>query len=322
MPLARLTFLVLLAAVLCVAPSRTAYAAPEAVPCAPERTDMTISYGDVVTCELEADVDSDLFRFLGTAGERVDAVHERVLGTVYRASSSPTGPSCWRAWARESDGYRARSNGDLHHSHRRDIRRSLTCWSRNASSLRRAIASPSSTGRTGRTTSTRRRFRPVPLRGSVGDVITIDAAGSIEDRASSSWGRTTADRRPAGRVLAAPRRGPDAGRNVRDPHERDLRRTCTSSRCSVSWVRVRPASVVCATERRVRRRNACTIRRLQPCRLAADALGCVCVAIHRSRARTRDTRARPTPAILVSDASTPRSAAATSARPSARESPT
>ena len=50
---------------------RTTRSLPEGIPCAPEPTDMRITYGDAITCALESTGDSDVFRFLGTAGETV-----------------------------------------------------------------------------------------------------------------------------------------------------------------------------------------------------------------------------------------------------------
>ena len=49
----------------------TAGAAPEGMPCTPEPTVMSIAYGDVITCALDVDGDSDLFRFSGTPGTSI-----------------------------------------------------------------------------------------------------------------------------------------------------------------------------------------------------------------------------------------------------------
>lgn len=39
--------------------------------CDPEPTDMTVTYGDRITCKLSGGGDSDIFRLQGTAGDRI-----------------------------------------------------------------------------------------------------------------------------------------------------------------------------------------------------------------------------------------------------------
>jgi hypothetical protein len=49
----------------------TAHAQIEGVPCSPEPTDMFISYGDVILCDIGTVGDTDTFRFFGSAGETI-----------------------------------------------------------------------------------------------------------------------------------------------------------------------------------------------------------------------------------------------------------
>jgi hypothetical protein len=44
---------------------------PEGVPCPAEPTDMTITYGQLITCQIETVGDADVFRFQGVSGERI-----------------------------------------------------------------------------------------------------------------------------------------------------------------------------------------------------------------------------------------------------------
>ena len=46
-------------------------AAPEGVVCSPEPTDMVVTYGNLVTCDISPIGDTDVFRFQGTVGETV-----------------------------------------------------------------------------------------------------------------------------------------------------------------------------------------------------------------------------------------------------------
>ncbi|NER32563.1 MAG: hypothetical protein F6J93_00520 [Oscillatoria sp. SIO1A7] len=48
-----------------------ARAEDEVKKCEPEPTDMTITYGDRITCGLHGGGDSDIFRLEGTAGDRI-----------------------------------------------------------------------------------------------------------------------------------------------------------------------------------------------------------------------------------------------------------
>ena len=46
-------------------------AADVPIPCESEPTDMSIDYDDVITCSINIVGDSDIFRFVGTAGHKV-----------------------------------------------------------------------------------------------------------------------------------------------------------------------------------------------------------------------------------------------------------
>jgi hypothetical protein len=46
-------------------------ASEQSAPCTSEPTDMTISYGDAITCSIDTEGDSDLFRFNGSSGETI-----------------------------------------------------------------------------------------------------------------------------------------------------------------------------------------------------------------------------------------------------------
>ncbi|MGE5827382.1 MAG: choice-of-anchor D domain-containing protein [Micromonosporaceae bacterium] len=77
-PLAALLLILGLAA-LTAAPAQ---AAVEGRPCQPEPTDEEIFYGDVITCDISPQGDSDVFRFQGTTGEQVFATTVRPSGYV------------------------------------------------------------------------------------------------------------------------------------------------------------------------------------------------------------------------------------------------
>src|SRR5262245_10499589 len=50
---------------------KSAHAQSEGVPCSPEPTEMSISYGDVILCDVGTVSDTDVFRFFGSAGETI-----------------------------------------------------------------------------------------------------------------------------------------------------------------------------------------------------------------------------------------------------------
>jgi len=60
-----------LALALCLALPGPAWATVEGVPCTAEPTDMTIAYGNLVTCAIDIAGDTDTFRFAGRIGERI-----------------------------------------------------------------------------------------------------------------------------------------------------------------------------------------------------------------------------------------------------------
>ena len=55
----------------------------EAVPCAPEPTDMSVSFGTLITCDTTGAGDTDLFRFSASSGDRVLAEALLIAGTSY-----------------------------------------------------------------------------------------------------------------------------------------------------------------------------------------------------------------------------------------------
>jgi hypothetical protein len=55
----------------------------DASPCETEPTDMSVAYGDQIICDTDPTTDTDLFRFTGTAGDRILAEALFVSGTSY-----------------------------------------------------------------------------------------------------------------------------------------------------------------------------------------------------------------------------------------------
>ncbi len=51
----------------------TDLSAQEDTPCSPEPTNMPVSYGDLISCQLETTGDSDIFTFAGAAGDVIVA---------------------------------------------------------------------------------------------------------------------------------------------------------------------------------------------------------------------------------------------------------
>ncbi|MCA9995850.1 MAG: hypothetical protein KDE56_08905, partial [Anaerolineales bacterium] len=64
-----ITILMFLVLIMAVQKNGTALA--ESTPCTLEPTDMSISYGDAITCAIDTNGDTDLFRFNGSNGEVV-----------------------------------------------------------------------------------------------------------------------------------------------------------------------------------------------------------------------------------------------------------
>jgi hypothetical protein len=61
-----------LAVLVFLAVPRAAHAQVEGVPCSPEPTNMAISYGDVILCDIGTVGDIDTFTFFGSAGETIE----------------------------------------------------------------------------------------------------------------------------------------------------------------------------------------------------------------------------------------------------------
>jgi hypothetical protein len=49
----------------------SALAEVEGIPCSPEPTEMSFTYGDLITCQINSVGDSDIFRFSGSAGQNI-----------------------------------------------------------------------------------------------------------------------------------------------------------------------------------------------------------------------------------------------------------
>ncbi|GEM_PF-5794303 len=85
--------------VLCVALPSLGEAAVDGIPCSPEPTNMTISYGDTVTCAIDVIGDTDVFRFSGSAGETVVVQASRLNGghpcvELFRPDGTRLGSHC------------------------------------------------------------------------------------------------------------------------------------------------------------------------------------------------------------------------------------
>lgn len=71
---------------------RSAYAQMEGVPCSPEPTDMSISYGDVIMCDVGTVSDTDVFRFFGSAAETILMVASPQSGSTLQFCADLTKP--------------------------------------------------------------------------------------------------------------------------------------------------------------------------------------------------------------------------------------
>ncbi len=75
----QLFFVVLAGVLYTTLPTHAQDISPE---CATEPTDVTLSYGDGLVCDIEAAGDSDIFRFFGNIGDRVIIEAEKLTGNL------------------------------------------------------------------------------------------------------------------------------------------------------------------------------------------------------------------------------------------------
>jgi hypothetical protein len=85
-------------------------AAAEGISCTPEPTDMIITYGDLITCKVESNGDSDIFRFSGISGESITIISSNQDGFVqpcielYNPDGTIAGQGCtWPAYTNRID---------------------------------------------------------------------------------------------------------------------------------------------------------------------------------------------------------------------------